>query len=70
MRSFQVHPRLTEQGLEQALKVELAFDECFNKLCDLLPGGREAALVQTKLQEASFFAFRAVASMPGGTVDS
>lgn len=56
---------LNAAGVE---KTELAagiFSDCLNSLDVLLPGqSREKALVVTKLQEACFFAKRALAIQP------
>lgn len=60
---FQVHI-LNEQGIDRALQLGDAFSEFLDKLEVLVPAGRERALVVTKLQEASFFAKRAIALLP------
>lgn len=59
---FKVH-RLNDAGLAQAEKIACAFDRLLADL-DFIPQGRERALVVTKLQEANFFAKRAVALDP------
>lgn len=62
---FQVH-RLTEEGLAQATVVALKFDELLYSL-DAITGAassREMAIVRTKLEEACFFAKKALANNP------
>ncbi len=60
---FQVH-LLNEQGIAKATELGEAFSALLTKLDTLIPVGRERSLVVTKLQEASFFAKRAVAIEP------
>jgi hypothetical protein len=76
---FQVHI-LNEDGIERAKQLAATFDaflEQLKKLClhdqqkyggILLAGnaynGREFAIVRTKLEEASFFAKKALAMLP------
>lgn len=63
-------------------KVTSAFNDCLHELAALLPTGREFSIVRTKLEEASFFAKKAVAKQaateaysdlptnePGGDLD-
>ena len=56
---FKVH-LLNERGLKKAGDVAHAFDRLLAELD--LPPGRERALVVTKLQEACFWAKRAIAT--------
>lgn len=68
-QEFQVHI-LNDNGIEQAKELGEAFSDFLDKLEKLIPqaanvNGREMALVRTKLQEASFFAKRAIAVLPG-----
>lgn len=59
-KEFQVH-MLTEDGKSKAQAIASAFDECLEKLKGLCPEGRELSIVKTKLEEASFFAKKAMA---------
>jgi len=63
-KEFAVH-RLTEEGVEKARKIAEAFDELLTRLDALCPAGRELAIVRTKLEEASFFAKKAMAAANG-----
>lgn len=65
-KEFQVH-MLNEGGKAKAQAIAETFDACLNKLTELCPAGRELALVRTKLEEASFFAKKAMASSPENT---
>jgi hypothetical protein len=58
---FQVH-RLNDAGQAKAGSVAKAFDELLTKLRENLPAGRELTLVEIKLEEACFFAKKAIAS--------
>lgn len=65
---FQVHV-LNDIGIDRAKGVGELFSEFLDKLESFIPqtpsqNGREMALVKTKLQEASFFAKRAIAVLP------
>lgn len=66
-KEFEVH-MLTEEGKAKAKAIAETFDECLNKLVALCPPGRELALVRTKLEEACFFAKKAMANTPGNSV--
>jgi hypothetical protein len=62
--AFQVH-MLNDVGKEKAREIAQAFDQLLNEveaLCS--PSGREIAIVRTKLEEACFFAKKAMASRP------
>lgn len=78
-KEFQVH-MLNETGKEKAAKIALAFDVLLETLTAptlevgdgtkehvMCPPGRELALVKTKLEEACFFAKKAMANDPGNT---
>ena len=60
---FQVH-LLNDLGLSAATEVANAFSDLLDKVEAVVPAGRERALVVTRLQEACFFAKRAVALEP------
>ena len=65
---FQVHI-LNDAGIDKAKCLGEAFSEFLDKIESFIPqtpsqNGREMALVKTKLQEASFFAKRAIAVLP------
>ena len=64
MRSeFQVH-LLNSEGIAKANALGDIFSTALDQIEALIPPGRERALVITKLQEASFFAKRAIALDP------
>lgn len=60
---FQVH-MLNESGKTRARALALIFTTALNEIESLGVTGRELALVKTKLEEASYFAKRGVASLP------
>lgn len=57
---FEVH-LLTSTGVTKANAIAQAFDECLEKLLVACPAGRELAIARTKLEEACFFAKKAMA---------
>lgn len=61
---FQVH-LLNDEGISKAAELSVVFSQALTKIEHLVPRtpetGRLLALVTTKLQEASFFAKRAIA---------
>ena len=57
---FKVH-MLTEEGKAKARQIAEAFDDCLTRLEAVCPDGHHLALVQTKLEEACFFAKKAMA---------
>lgn len=59
---FQVH-RLNEDGLKKAEEIAGAFNNCLINLRGMCPEGREFAIVKTKLEEAAFFAKKAMANV-------
>ena len=56
---FQTY-QATEEGILRIRQTRALFDGLLNNLKDLLPEGREFSLVKTKLEEASFFAIKAI----------
>jgi hypothetical protein len=63
---FQFH-KLNEAGIKKAIQIAEAFDKLLTELKTLCPErseGREFAIVKTKLEEASFFAKKAMANWP------
>lgn len=63
---FQVH-MLNETGKEKAGKIANAFNTLLEELKQLCPETREFSLARTKLEEACFFAKKAMANAPGNT---
>lgn len=54
--------RLNPSGVEKAIKIAEVFTDLKNRLSGLCPENtREFAIVKTKLEEASFFAKKAMA---------
>lgn len=73
---FQVH-MLNEEGKRKARLIAEAFDQLLTTLTlaegavdsfSLCPAGREMSIVRTKLEEASFFAKKAMANEPSNCV--
>ncbi len=74
-KEFAVH-MLNDTGKKKATQIAEAFDLLLNTLAPadaptsdqvLCPQGRELALVKTKLEEAAFFAKKAMASAAGNS---
>lgn len=57
---FQFH-KLNDAGIEKALAIAKAFDDCLYQLRTVCPDGREFSIVKTKLEEACFFAKKSMA---------
>jgi hypothetical protein len=57
---FSVH-KLNDQGMENAQKIQAAFDLCLNTLKGICIDGRHMSIVRTKMEEACFFAKKAMA---------
>lgn len=57
---FAVH-MLNDEGKQKAAAIQQAFDVCLNTLTDVCTTGRELAVCKTKLEEACFFAKKAMA---------
>lgn len=64
--AFQVH-MLNKVGKKKASDIAAAFDGLLLGLQTICPPGRELSLVITKLEEASFFAKKAMANQPENT---
>jgi hypothetical protein len=63
-KEFEVH-LLNEQGIEKANQLAKIFDLALTGIEVLAgTGGREMSIVRTKLEEASFFAKKAMAILP------
>jgi len=62
-KEFQVH-MLNEDGKAKAAEIAAAFDELLTKLEGICSPCRELALARTKLEEAAFFAKKAMAGEP------
>lgn len=60
---FSVH-RLNEDGMKKAQLIAEAFNFCLKDLEKLCPSGRELSIVKTKMEEAAFFAKKAMANVP------
>lgn len=60
---FEVH-RLTEEGVEKASAIAHIFDSALAELASFCPPWREFSLMRTKLEEACFFANKAMARDP------
>lgn len=58
--AFQVH-MLTDDGKVKAARIANVFDAALTELQAICPGGREMSIVTTKLEEAAFFAKKAMA---------
>jgi len=61
--AFQVHI-LNDKGKEKARSIAQMFDDLLWELKTWCGDGREIAIVRTKLEEACFFAKKAMASRP------
>jgi len=60
---FKVHV-LNDEGCAKTKVLDHIFSETLDAIERMIPAGRERALVVTKMQEASFFARRAIALDP------
>ena len=67
---FEVH-RLNIEGMDKAHEIARAFKTLLHDLENIVgaPASREMSIVKTKLQEASFFAKRAMAQKPENQED-
>lgn len=59
---FEVH-KLNKDGMAKAKKIAIAFESLLLTLEEVCAPGREWAIVQTKLEEASFFAKKSMAKL-------
>ena len=62
-KEFEVH-MLNDLGKARAGVIANVFDNALTSLETVCPAGRELSIVRTKLEEACFFAKRAMASQP------
>ena len=62
-RLFEVH-MLNETGKQNAIALAKAFDWLLDETRRLCPEGREMSIVKRKLEEACFFAKKAMALNP------
>lgn len=60
-KAFEVH-LLNAAGMARAHRIAKAFDTLLTELQEVCPAGRELAIVTTKLEEACFFAKKAMAN--------
>jgi hypothetical protein len=60
---FEVH-MLNETGKPKAKAIAQIFNDALIQLSPLCPAGREMAIVKTKMEEACFFAKKAMANDP------
>lgn len=60
---FEVH-KLNENGLKLAAGIAEIFNNAKDQLSTYCPDGREWSIVKTKLEEACFFAKKAMANDP------
>lgn len=60
---FEVH-MLNDDGKKKASNLADAFSNLLSIIEELCPEGRELSIVKTKLEEASFFAKKAMAKQP------
>jgi hypothetical protein len=60
---FEVH-KLNETGMGKAIHIAGDFSSLLGSLMTVCPDGREMSIVKTKLEEACFFAKKAMAKSP------
>lgn len=60
---FEVH-MLNDDGKTRAADLAVAFSKLLSVIEGICPEGRELSIVKTKLEEASFFAKKAMAKQP------
>lgn len=67
LKEFEVH-MLNEEGKRKATEIAQAFDTCLTALLKVSPEpSREMSICRTKLEEACFFAKKAMANTPGNS---
>lgn len=64
-RRFQYHPPMTEETKTAHESVRALFREAAERAVELVPAGRELALVHTKIEEAMFWANAGIARHMG-----
>jgi hypothetical protein len=62
--------KVTPEGVQKINRSREVFDVALEELKILCPEGRELSLVKTKLEEASFFAVKAISYANVGAEDS
>lgn len=62
--AFQTHV-LTDDGLTKARNLAQDFNALLDRVKEVVPDGRELAIVRTKLEEACFFAKKGLAQKNG-----
>ena len=66
---FQVH-MLNENGINRANRIAQLFDNLLMDISEYIGDSRESAIVKTKLEEACFFAKKAMANKPENQKES
>lgn len=62
--------KVTPEGVQKINQSRAIFDKTLDELKTICPEGRELSLVKTKLEEASFFAVKAISYANVGEEDS
>lgn len=62
--------KVTKEGVDKINKTREIFDGALEELKKICPEGREFSLVKTKLEEASFYAIKAISYANIGDQDS